>query len=186
VAPNAGIGERLGYAGQLEGLWNELRSTLRRLDALAAHELGEPAIDELARLRYSLHLLGERMVGMTPTPGAVVAHAELADALEDARDATAEVAEAIEAGGWPAAAPLVYEWRGALFRVRLARATSPPLRAPAEREEAPDGGVGGPLAAFVLTAAGAAAFTCGAIFAAWPLWAAGMIAVVAGLLAYRP
>lgn len=185
MGPNAGIGVRQGYAGQLEGLWDELHRTLRRLDALAAHELDEPAVDELARLRYSLHLLGERMVGMTPTPGAEPAHEELADALEDARDATAEVAEAIELGGWTAAQPLVYEWRGALFRVRLARKTP---RAPVAVEPAAgeSDGIAAPLAAFGLTAAGAAAFTCGAIFGAWPLWAAGMVAVVAGLLVYRP
>jgi hypothetical protein len=43
-----------------------------------------------------------------------------------------------------------------------------------------------PLLAFALTAAGAAAFTCGAIYAAWPVWVAGIAAVVAGLLVYRP
>jgi hypothetical protein len=186
VGPNAGIGERQGYAGQLAGLWDELHRTLRRLDSLAAHELDEPALDELARLRYSLHLLAERMVGMTPTPGAEEAHEELADALEAARDATAEVAEAIEVGGWSNAEPLVYEWRGALFRLRLARTTPLPARARAAPEQSEAAGVAAPLAACGLTALGAAAFTCGAILAAWPLWVAGMVAVVAGLLVYRP
>jgi hypothetical protein len=186
VGPNAGIGERQGYAGQLEDLWHELQRTLRRLDSLAARELAEPALDELSRLRYSLHRLGEQMVGMTPTPGAEQAHEELADALEDARDATAEVAEAIEVGGWETAEPLVYEWRGALFRLRLARRTPQAARPEPEPEASKSSDVAAPLAAFALTAVGAAAFTGGAIFSAWPLWAAGMIAVVAGLLVYRP
>ena len=38
-----------------------------------------------------------------------------------ARDATGEVVEAVDAWGAEAVEPLVYEWRGALFRVRLAR-----------------------------------------------------------------
>ena len=43
-----------------------------------------------------------------------------------------------------------------------------------------------PLVAFALTLCGAAVFVAGATLAAWPLWAAGMLAVVGGLLAYRP
>ena len=39
----------------------------------------------------------------------------------DGREATAEIAEALAHGGPDAAAPLVWEWRGALFRIRYAR-----------------------------------------------------------------
>ena len=44
-----------------------------------------------------------------------------ANALTEARELTAEMAEALAHGGLDAAAPLVWEWRGALFRVRFAR-----------------------------------------------------------------
>ncbi len=188
MAPNAGIGERQGYAGELAGLWSELHRTLRRLESLAGRELAEPAVDELARLQYALHLYGERMVGMMPPRGAEASHDELSDSLACARDATAEVAQAAGLGGWTLAAPLVYEWRGALFRVRLARMmlTAPQVRAVEPEPDADGAGVLPPLIAFGLTAAGAAAFTCGAIMSIWPLWAAGMVAVVAGLLVYRP
>jgi hypothetical protein len=188
VAPNVGIGERQGYAGELAGLWSELNRTLRRLESLAGREPVDPAVSELARLQYALHLYGERMVGMTPPPGAEAAHEELSDSLACARDSTAEVVEATETGGWELAAPLVYEWRGALFRVRLARLMlTPPRPRPVEAEPAaPGSDVLAPLVAFGLTAAGAAAFTCGAIVAVWPLWFAGMVSVVAGLLVYRP
>lgn len=159
---------------------SELARTLRRLEALAARpveELGSTATDELSRLQYSLHLLGERLV----------AHTELSDALAGARDATAEIAEAAARSGWEVAAPLVYEWRGALFRVRLAQPLVPaprPAAEPAPVERAPD--LSSTLAALGLTLGGGAAFVSGAVLASWPLWAAGMIAVVAGLLVYRP
>ena len=62
------------------------------------------------------------------------AHAELADALRCARDATAEVAEAVSIWGAAGVEPLLHEWRGALFRVRLARLRVAP---PAARGESP-------------------------------------------------
>lgn len=183
-------GERRGYAAELAGLWSELSRTLRRLEQIAA----EPAetldelegAEELARLRYSLHVAGERAYGLEPPPGAEGAHGELAEALAGARDATAEVAEAAAVGGADAASVLVHEWRGALFRVRLARlrmTSGRPLHEPG-RGAGP--GVTAPLVAFALTICGAAVFVAGATLATWPLWAAGMLAVVGGLLAYRP
>jgi hypothetical protein len=176
-------------SGVRQGLWCELSRTLRRLEAIAARppgELGEE-LDELSGLRYSLHRLSERLVGLRPPPGLAGAHSELAAALAAARDATAELAEAAELDGREGAAPLVYEWRGALFRLRLAWMTlrtpgsPPPEPRPAVR---PDPRAA--IASLGLTATGAAAFVGGALAAAWPLWAAGMIAVVAGLLVYRP
>jgi hypothetical protein len=138
-------------------------------------ELGAAAADELTRLQYSLHVLAERLA----------VHRELADALESARDATADVAEVAAEAGWAAAAPLVWEWRGALFRLRLARQALQPRRV-APPEEPPAADVRAALTAFGLTLSGGAAFVCGAVLATWPLWTAGMIAVVAGLLVYRP
>jgi hypothetical protein len=172
-----------------QGLWSDLSLTLLRLEAIAsrpADELGAEAASELSRLQYSLHRLAERLVGVRPSAGFVAAHAELTDALVAARDATAELAEAAELDGAAGAAPLVYEWRGALFRLRLARMM---LRPPPTREEptrAPEPDLRAALTAFGLTVSGGAAFVGGALIAAWPLWTAGMIAVVAGLLVYRP
>jgi hypothetical protein len=170
-------------------LWSELSETLQRLEALArcpVEELGGAA-RELQRLQYALHLLAERFVGVRPPPNTARAHAELTDALVCARDATAELAEAAQADGAEGAAPLVYEWRGALFRVRLARMLLAPAR-PRPPTAEPDEAAGprAALTAFGLTLGGAAAFVSGAVLATWPLWTLGMVAVVAGLLAYRP
>lgn len=189
MAPDVGIGERQGYATQLAGLWHDLSRTLRRLDEIAgtpAAEQAEEAAAELDRLRYALHLAGERVFGLVPPPGAEAAHTELAEALAGARDATAEIAEAVEEGGWEATRPLVHEWRGALFRVRLARMRLAPSPHTAPTEPRREGEIVAPLAALGLTCSGAAAFVLGATEASWPLWLAGMVAVAAGLLVYRP
>src|SRR4051812_24282524 len=113
------------------GVWKELALTLRRLEAFAlrpADELGADSARELQRLQYSLHQLGGRIVGLRLPAAAAAAQAELAESLADARDATAELAAAMWAEGAAGAAPLVYEWRGALFRVRLARMVLAPAR----------------------------------------------------------
>src|SRR5918992_817665 len=47
--------------------------------------------------------------------------AELLAPLGEGRDATAEIAAALETGEHDLVAPLLSEWRGTLFRVRLAR-----------------------------------------------------------------
>jgi len=170
-------------------LWTELSRTLARLDRLAADPDrldDDKAAPTLSRLRYGLHLASEHAYGLDPPVGAESAHAELAAALAAARDATAEVAEAAVRGGSEGAQPLVPEWRGALFRVRLARLrlAPPPRRAVAE----PAGGDGfaRPLAAFLLALIGALAFVGGATLAVWPLWAAGLAAVCGSVLVYRP
>jgi hypothetical protein len=156
----------------------ELGRTLRRLETLAVRppeELAGAATEELARLRHALHRLAERYA----------AHPELSAALEAARDATAELVETAAEDGWRAAAPHVWEWRGALFRVRLERmalARPVPDEAPVE----PESDVRSALVSLLLTLSGGGAFVSGAVLATWPLWAAGMLAVVAGLLVYRP
>src|SRR5207244_2757980 len=100
--------------------------------AAARHEDGG---EELPSRQYALHVAGERIAGLEPPPGAAGAHGELQAALAEARDATAEVAGAFAHGGAQAAHPLVWEWRGTLFAVRLARQRlmQAPERAPAER-----------------------------------------------------
>ncbi len=146
------------------GTWSDLSGTLRRLEALAAHpdELDERS---LRRLQYSLHRASE------------LAEGELAAALVDARDLTAEVAEADEP------ALLVHEWRGSLFRVRLARQRATAMVQPAPE---PKPKLVGAVAACLLVTAGAAIFAVGAVWASWPLWTLGIALVAGAFLAYRP
>lgn len=173
-------------------LWTGLTRTLRQLEAIAAEPeerlADEDVLDALPGLQYGLHTAAELALGIDPPSEAEWAHAELAAALGDARDATAEIGEAASSSGVYAALPLVLEWRGALFRVRLARmrlsaAPAQPAPPPAEPEEFHDHAA---LAATLLVVAGTFVVTCGAVLAMWPLWAAGLVLVGGGLLAYRP
>lgn len=178
------------YAEELGELWTDLRRTLTRLDGVAA----EPdLLDELdaalalRRLQYSLHVSFENVAGLRPPPGGETAHAELGAALAGARDATADVAEAAAIAGAVGVEPLLHEWRGALFRVRLARLRLAPRTArPTETADDEKDGVGRPLVAFVLALIGAVAFVGGAATGLWPVWAAGLLAVCASVLAFRP
>ena len=177
------------YAEEMGELWTELSRSLTRLDRLAAEPdrlEHDSTVASLSRLRYSLHLAAEHTYGVAPPIGAESAHAELGAALAAARDATAEVAEAALDSGPEAVRPLVPEWRGALFRVRLARlrlAGEQPSHAPA-RPQLPR--LEAPVAASALTIGGTAAFAVGATAGPWPLWVAGMIAVCVSLVLYRP
>ena len=47
-------------------------------------------------------------------------------------------------------------------------------------------GIAQPLSAFLLALVGAVAFVAGATLGLWPVWGAGMLAVCAAVLAYRP
>ncbi|HEX6761469.1 MAG TPA: hypothetical protein VF094_01585 [Gaiellaceae bacterium] len=186
----ARIGSIERYDVAMGELWPGLASTLSHLDVLACEPDGlddEAAPGALRRLQYSLHVAWEHLHGLQPPPGAASAHAELADALVCARDATAEVAEAALAWGAEGVAPLLPEWRGALFRVRLARLR---LAAPAARRErtpTPTPAALAPaLLAVGLALAGALAFVAGATLGLWPVWAAGLVATAAAVLAYRP
>src|SRR3954467_9239173 len=109
LGSSGGIGERHGHGSQLASLCTELNATLRRLDAQAAEPPGRRAVDELQRLQYALHLFAERLVGISPPGGVETAQADLAEAISSARDATAEVAEAANAGGRLATQSLVWE-----------------------------------------------------------------------------
>jgi hypothetical protein len=171
-------------------LWTGLARPLARLDGAAAEPeqlADDDAIDALRRLQYALHIARERAYGLHPPPGAETAHAELADALVCARDATAAVAEAVSIWGAEGVQPLLHEWRGALFRVRLARLRLVPPRPHRSLEvtREPDGIVR-PLIAFLLALAGALAFVAGATLGLWPVWVAGMSIVCASALVYRP
>jgi hypothetical protein len=188
VGASGGIGER--YATQVGALWTGLARTLAQLERLAADPAcleDEDVVDSLKRLQYRLHVASEDAYGISPPSGVEPVHAELAAALAGARDSTAELVETLEEDGYEAALLCVHEWRGALFRVRLARLrlSVPTPEAPPPRQERPVG-VRAPLIAVLLAALGAAAFLSGAALDIWPLWAAGLTAVGAGFIGYKP
>jgi len=90
------------------------------------------------------------------------------------------VSDAVEHGGAEAAEPLVWEWRGALFRVRLARlrlvpAPERPAPAPAEAERIA-------TRAIAATLVGAIVVALGALLGEWPLAAGGLTIVACALL----
>jgi hypothetical protein len=188
LPPRIATGDR--YATAMGELWSGLSRTLSRLDRIADEPdqlADDDVLDTLRRLQYSLHTASEHAYGLVPPAGAETAHAELAAALAGARDATAEVVETADATGADSAAILVHEWRGALFRVRLARLrlaspapVAPTASEPARRE------IAAPLTAFLLALGGGLAFVVGATVGPWPLWVAGIVAVCGSLLAYRP
>lgn len=190
MAPRTGSPEQ--YAEEMGELWTGLTRTLGRLDRFAAEpeRLDDDHVEKsLRRLQYALHLASEHAYGVEPPAGAATAHAELANALACARDATAEVAEAVEDWGADGVRPLLHEWRGALFRVRLARLRLAAPGRPRERarpDVATRDSLVRPLVAFLLALGGALAFVGGATLSVWPLWAAGLVAVCGSVLAYRP
>src|ERR1051326_656141 len=116
VRQTLGTGSPRAYAAAMAGLWIDLQFTLARLDALAADpdRLFEDR-DVLPALQYELHCAAELASGLTPPQDAVPVHEELAEALTEARELTAEIADALAHGSSEAAAPLLWEWRGALF-----------------------------------------------------------------------
>jgi hypothetical protein len=185
VAPRVGTGEREGYATALAGLWGGLSRTLRQLDEIAS-DPERASLESLPLLQYRLHQAAELVFGIRPPRAAEDAHAELVEALEDARDLTAEVAATGPVDG------LLHRWRGALFRVRLARSQVLAARVPRPEPEAPaveetaSSSFAAPLAALTLTLLGAIALTIGAVLGPWPVWVAGVAAVAVGLLVYRP
>ena len=184
LRPSPGTSAAREYAGTMAGFWSGLAATLRGLETLAADPSRlENGADRLRGLQYRLHWSSELLAGVEPPPGAREAHDELAGALLDARDATGEIADAVEDGG--ARTAEVLEWRGALFRVRLARMRLAPRR-PVHQEPPAEGFPILAAVATALTVAGVGAFAAGAVLVLWPLWAAGLALVAAGCLAYRP
>ena len=174
--PETRIGE--GYATQVGELWSGLAHTLVRLEALAGVREWldtDDATEELQRLQYRLHAASEHVFGLAPPAGAESAHSELAAALASARDATGEVIETLETDGIEAIDSIVHEWRGALFRVRLARLrlAGPRYATLPEPERMPS--FISPLLACILTVVGVAAFAVGAVVGPWPLWGAGIL-----------
>jgi hypothetical protein len=58
--------------------------------------------------------------------------------------------------------------------------------APAGGPVPPEEGIARPLVAFLLALCGALAFAAGATLGLWPVWVAGLLAVCASVVAYRP
>lgn len=154
-------------------------------------------MDELPGLQYTLHAGAELAVGIDPPAGAETMHAELVAALSEARDATSEIAQALELGESELVEPLLPEWRGSLFRVRLARlraverpeaAEAPLARASASAQvrERDSTSTLTPILATLLVLGGALLFTAGAVLVAWPVWAAGLALFAGGFVLYRP
>ena len=163
-----------GYGTAVEQLRRELRPTLGALDAVAADAaLVDADGDSLAGLQYQLHTAAERVLGLESWPAHEEAHAELHLALSVAREETADLVEALDEAGASAAASLVWEWRVALFGVRLAlhrlddRASAPAEPAEQRRTVLP----------VVLLALGVAAVLGGALADLWPLWSLGLVVV---------
>src|SRR5215216_3410954 len=91
-------GERRAYATAVADLWERLARALARLERLAEapeERMGDDAAEELPHLQYSLHAGAELALGIDPPAGAEGIHDDLVAALAQARDATAEVAQAV-------------------------------------------------------------------------------------------
>ena len=191
-------GGRQTYSGAVTDLWEHVGVALTRLERIAESspaELVDEHSDELPGLQYSLHEGAELAVGIHPPEAASELHEELVAALAEARDATAEVAYAVEVDE-EGVEPLIPEWRGSLFRVRLARlralertaalASEAPQDTPRRRRTDPQGTSVTAIVATVLILGGAFLFTAGAVLVAWPVWAAGLALFAGGFILYRP
>jgi hypothetical protein len=192
--------ERQAYTAAVTDLWERLAIALARLERIAensADELTDEHSNELPSLQYALHAGAELAVGIDPPLSAAPLHAELVDALGEARDSTADIAFALENGDSEAIEPLLLEWRGALFRVRLARLraiersraiararSSEEVESP--QEKAADRIAPSAIVATALILGGAFLFTAGAVLVAWPVWAAGLALFAGGFILYRP
>jgi hypothetical protein len=181
LRPTAERGELTGYAAALDDLWVGVRPTLAALDRVAAEpELLEDA--DLDGLRYALHRAAELAHGLEPPPEAGCPHEELGEALAGAREATWIVADALEAGGLAAAKPLVWEWRGALFNVRLAyRRLAASERRIVHLVPALPQRTHRSTVATALVVVGAGLVLCGALAGLWALWTVGIVLVLGSL-----
>ena len=192
-------GERQAYTAAVTDLWERVGTALTRLERVAdssSEELVDEHGEELPGLQYALHAGAELAVGIDAPVTAASLHAELVEALGEARDATADVSFALEYGDPEAVEPLLLEWRGALFRVRLARLRAlersranvpdPPTRTVDQPRGRQDRIAVSAIVATTLILGGAFLFTAGAVFVAWPVWAAGLALFAGGFVLYRP
>lgn len=189
VRQTLGSGSPRSYAAVVAGLWIDLRAVLNELDALAADpELLLDERDALPALQYELHCAGEIVAGLTPPNGDELEHDELVDALAEARELTSEMSEALERAGAQAAAQLVWEWRGALFRVRFARlrlerprpAPAAPAAVATPRPQHP------PAVVVVAVATGSALLLFAALLGLWLLVALTLAGTLAASVLLHP
>ena len=178
------------YAAAMAGLWIDLGSALGRLDGLAG-DLDRLVDDRelLPSLQYELHRASELVAGLTPPEVSSLVHEELADALAEARETTAEIAEALANAGLEAAAPLVWEWRGALFRVRFARLRlerPQPAELPYTVARRPETHAAQPWLAAVAVAVGSGLVLFAALLGLWLLVALTLAGTGAASLLLRP
>lgn len=200
MEPSVRTGGRQTYTAAVTDLWERVGTALTRLERIAESSpdvLVEEHSDELPVLQYSLHAGAELAVGIQPPAAAEDLHEELVSALTEARDATAEVAYAVEVDEADGVEPLLPEWRGTLFRVRLARlralertnalATEARVAQAARRRKTETQGSSlTAIVATMLILGGAFLFTAGAVLVAWPVWAAGLALFAGGFSLYRP
>ena len=184
MGPIVRSGDVTGSDQGLERLRRDLRPTLLALDRVAADpDLPADLADELPTLQYALHIATEK--GLVPLLGTQPdgVFDELDYALSVVREETAEVAERLMEAGPAAAAPLLWEWRAALFGVRLALLR---LEQVEVGEESPPL----PRARFLpvlLLAAGVTWVLGGALADLWPVWVGGLALVAASTgLSRRP
>jgi hypothetical protein len=188
VRQTLGTGSPRAYAAAMAGLWIDLELALARLDALAAD--AERLLDDcdtLPALQYELHCAAELVSALAAPEDSAAVHDELAEALTEARELTAETAEALAHGGLDAAWPLVWEWRGALFRIRFARVRlERPRAAPAAVADASSKPAGAPVLAAGAVAVGSAMVLGAALLGLWLLVALTLAGTVAGSVLLRP
>jgi hypothetical protein len=177
VRPVAGSGSTAGSARALDRLRRDLQPALLTLDRAAASLDGlDELADDLPALQYALHAAAEQaLVPLLEGRAEDGAYDELGYALTAAREETADVAEALAEAGPAAAAPLLWEWRAALFGVRLALLHVEQVDAAEEPHPLPER----QALPLILVAAGVALVLGGALANAWPLWMLGLALVTA-------
>jgi hypothetical protein len=184
VAPGPGPRTTEPSRRALARLREELAPALTALDLAAAEpwSLGDRSGD-LRALQYALHEASERVHRLELGAGSR-GYPELELALAAARDETADVVELLEECGPATAGELVWEWRVALFAVRLAL-----HQLDRQDEEPPPHAVpqGSLLSLLVLTS-GVAVVLGGALASLWPVWLLGLVLVATstGLSHRRP
>ena len=165
-----------GYETALDHLRRELGPTLRALEEVAADPAAHDELEQdLPHLQYALHVAAERALGIEPLAGLEGPHEELQVALAIAREETAQVVEVVEEAGPAAADPLIWEWRGALFGVRLALRRLDATAA----SVSPQLGSGRGILSVVVLILGVLTVLGGALAAMWPVWALGLLLVTA-------
>lgn len=172
----------------MAGLWIDLELALARLDALAADpDLLLDDRETLPALQYELHCASELVSALTAPQEAAVIHDELGEALAEARELTAETAEALAHGGTEAASPLVWEWRGALFRIRFARLRlERPRIVTVATDTSSPAAPRPPVLAASAVAVGSALVLGAALLGLWLLVALTLAGTVAGSVLLRP